>query len=55
MARNRGDFISLLNNENRIENGVTIDTSRFISTEMSQQVSRKLDELKRDLNTQITE
>ena len=55
MATNCWDFISLLNNEDRIENEVTIDTSRFISTEISQQVSRKLDELKRDLNTQITE
>ena len=44
-----------MNTENRIENEVTIDTSRFISSEVSQQMSRKLDELKRDLNTQNTE
>ena len=55
MARNSEDFRSLLNTENRIENEVTIDTSRFISTEISHQMSRKLDELKRDLNTQVTE
>ena len=55
MARSGEDFRSLLNTENRIENGVTIGTSRFISTEVSQQMSRKLDELKRYLNTQITE
>ena len=55
MARNCEDFRSLLNTENRIENEVTVDTSGFNSTETSQQVSRKLDEHKRDLNTQITE
>ena len=55
MARNCEDFRSLLNTENRIENEVTIDTSRFLSTEISQQMSRKLDEFKRELNTQITE
>ena len=49
------DFRSLLNTEKRIEIEVTIDTSRFICTELSQQKSRKLDELKRDLNTQITD
>ena len=51
MARNCEDFRSLLNTENRIENEVTIDTSRFISSEISPQMSRKLDELKRYLNT----
>ena len=54
MSRNCEDFRSLLNTENRIENEVTVETSRFISTEISQQMSRKLDEPKRDLNTQIT-
>ena len=44
-----------MNTENRIESEVTVETSRFISTEISQEVSSKLDELKRDLNTQITE
>ena len=46
---------SLLNTKNRSENGVTIDTTKLISTEISQQVTRKLDELKIDLNTQNTE
>ena len=55
MARICEDFRSLLNTENRIENEATFDISRFISTEISQQVSRKLDGLKRDLNTQTTE
>ena len=56
MARNCEDFRSLLNTENRIGNEVTIDTSRCISGEISQQVPRKIDELKkRDLNTQIIE
>ena len=54
MARNCEDFRSLLNTENRIENEVTKDNSTFIRSEISQQMSRKLDELKRDLNTQIT-
>ena len=49
MARNWEDFRSLLNTEDRIENEVTVDTSRFICTEISQQVSRKLDELKKRL------
>ena len=55
MVRNCEDFKTLLNTENRSENGVAIDTTRFISTEISQQVTRKLNELKRDLKTQITE
>ena len=46
VARNFEDFRSLLNTEDRIENEVTVDTSRFNSTEKSQQVSRELDELK---------
>ena len=48
MARNCEDFRSLLNTEDRFENEVTVDTSRFISTEeISQQVSRKIDELQK--------
>ena len=54
-ARNCEDFRSLLNTENRIENEITIDTSRFISAKMAQQMPRKLGELKSDLITQITE
>ena len=45
----------LLNTENTSENGVALDTTRLISTEISQPVTRKSDELKRDSNTQITE
>ena len=47
-------MLGKLNTENRIENEVTIDISRFINTEISQQMSKNLDELKRDSNTQIT-
>ena len=49
------DFRGLLNTESRSANGVAIDTSRLISRELSEQVTGKLDELKRDLNTQNTE
>ena len=49
MARNCEDFRSLLNTENRIGNEVTIDTSRCISGEISQQVPRKIDELKKEI------
>ena len=38
-----------------IETEVTVDTSSIISTKTSQQVSRNINELKRDMNTQITE
>ena len=38
-----------------IENEVTVDTFSIISTETSQQVSRNIDELKRDKNTQSSE
>ena len=55
MFRNCEDFRLLLNFESRSENGVAIDTTKPISTEISQQVTMKLDELKRDLNTQIKE
>ena len=55
MVRTCEDFRTLLYTENRRENEVAIDTTRFISTEISQQVTRKLDELKKDLHIQITE
>ena len=48
MARNCEDFRSLLNTENTIENEVAIDTSRFISAEISQQIPGKLNELRSD-------
>ena len=38
-----------------IENEVTVDTFSISSTETSQQVSRNIDELKRDKNTQSSE
>ena len=55
MISNCEDFRTLLNAECRSENGIQIDITRLFSTEINQQVARKLDELKRDLNTQMTE
>ena len=54
MVPNCEDYMSLLNTESRSEIGIATDATRLISTKISQ-VTRKLDELKRDLNTQITE
>ena len=55
MVRNCEDFRTLLNSEDRIRNDIPIETTRFITDEITQQMSRKLDELERNLNTQITE
>ena len=48
-------FRSLLNTECRNKNEVTDDTSRLNSSEVTNQVTRKQIELKRDLNMQIME
>ena len=55
MVRNCEDFRSLLNTEIRSESEMTVNTSRLISTEISKQVSKNLEEIERALNTQITE
>ena len=49
------DFRSLLNTDNRENNEITIETTRMISAEISNQLSRKLNEIKNSLNFQIQE
>ena len=39
----------------RIRNEIPVETTRFVADEITQQMTRKIDELKRDLNTQITD
>ena len=46
------DFRSLLKTNNRENSEVTIETFRMISEEISNQMSRKLDEIKNSLNFQ---
>ena len=55
MVRNCEDFRTLLNSDDRIRSEIPVETTRFIADEIAQQMSSKLDELKRNLNTQITE
>ena len=55
MVQHCEDFRSLLNTECRNRNKVFDDTSRRISSEVANQVTRNLDELKTDLNMQIME
>ena len=47
------DFRSLLNTNSRENSEMTIETSRLISEEISNQMSRKLNEIKTALNSQI--
>ena len=55
MVRNCEDFRTLLTSEDRNRCGTTMETNRLISEEISYQMNRKMDELKRNLDTQITE
>ena len=47
------DFRSLLNSNSKENSEITIETSRLISEEISNQMSRKLNEIKTGLNFQI--
>ena len=47
------DFRSLLNTNSRENSQVTIETTRIISDEVSNQISRRLDEINTSLNFQI--
>ena len=49
------NFRSLININSRENSEITIETARLINNEITTQVTRKLDELKEDLNTQILE
>ena len=47
------DFRSLLNTDSREKSEITIETTRMISKEISNQMSRELNESKTSLNFQI--
>ena len=47
------DFRSLLNTNSRENSEATIETTRLINEEISNQMSRRLDEIKASLNSQI--
>ena len=49
------DFRSLLNTNSRENSEITIETTRMISEEISNQMSRKLNEIRNSLNSQIQE
>ena len=49
------DFRSLLNTNSRENSEITIETTRLINEEISNQMSRKLNEIKTSLNSQIQE
>ena len=49
------DFRSLINTNSRENSEITIETARLINNEITSQVTRKLDEIISDLNTQISE
>ena len=55
MVRNCEDFRTLLISEDRNRCETTMEANRLISEEISYQMNRKMDELKRNLDTQITE
>ena len=49
------DFRSLINTNSRKNSEVTIETARLMNNEITSQVTRKLDEVRGDWNTQILE
>ena len=55
MVRNCEDFRTLLTSEDRIRCETTMEANRLISEEISYQMNRKMDEPKKNLDTQITE
>ena len=55
MVRNCEDFRTLLTSEDRNRCEIPTEANRLISEEISHQMNRKIDELKRNLDTQITE
>ena len=55
MVGNCEDFRTLLTSEERNRCETTMETNRLIAEEISYQMNRKMDELKRNLDTQITE
>ena len=55
MVRNCEDFRTLLTSEDRNRCETSMETNTLISEEISNQKNRKMDELKRNLDTQVTE
>ena len=55
MVRNCEDFRTLLTSEGRNRYEIPTETNRLITEEITNQMNRKIDELKRNLDTQITE
>ena len=49
------EFRSLINANSREDSVITIGTARLINNQITTQVTRKLDEVREDLNTQILE
>ena len=49
------DFRSLINTNSRENSEITIETARMINNENTTQVTRKLDEIREELNGQILE
>ena len=49
------DIRSLINTNSREKSEITIETARLINNEITSQVTRKLDEIRSDLNSQILE
>ena len=55
IVRNCEDFRTLLTSEGRNRYEIPTETNRLITEEITSQMNRKIDELKRNLDTQITE
>ena len=55
LVRNCEDFRTLLTSEDRNRCETSTETNRLISEEIFYQMNRKMDDLKRNLDTQITE
>ena len=55
MVRNCEDFRTLLTSEDRNRCETSMETNRLISEEISYQMNRKMDELKRNLDTLLTQ
>ena len=50
---NENDYRSYLNSNIKENSGITVETSRAVSSEISSQMSRKLEEMQTNLNSQI--
>ena len=55
LDQNEGNYRSHLNTKLSENSEITAETSRMINSEISSQMSRKLEEMKSDLNSHISE